>query len=33
MLFEYDPNKSQMNLEKHGIDFEIHLTLVGIVLE
>ncbi len=22
MLFEYDPNKSQMNLEKHGIDFE-----------
>lgn len=22
MLFEYDPNKSQANLEKHGIDFE-----------
>ncbi len=22
MNFEYDPNKSQRNLEKHGIDFE-----------
>ena len=22
MIFEYDPNKSQSNLEKHGIDFE-----------
>jgi uncharacterized DUF497 family protein len=22
MDFEYDPNKSQRNLEKHGIDFE-----------
>ena len=22
MKFEYDPNKSQTNLEKHGIDFE-----------
>jgi uncharacterized DUF497 family protein len=22
MLFEYDPNKSRSNLEKHGIDFE-----------
>ena len=22
MKFEYDPNKSQRNLEKHGIDFE-----------
>ena len=22
MTFEYDPNKSQNNLEKHGIDFE-----------
>lgn len=22
MQFEYDPNKSAINLEKHGIDFE-----------
>ena len=22
MQFEYDPNKSDSNLEKHGIDFE-----------
>jgi uncharacterized DUF497 family protein len=22
MKFEYDPNKSQRNLEKHGIDFD-----------
>ena len=22
MLFEYDPKKSETNLEKHGIDFE-----------
>lgn len=22
LLFEYDPNKSQINLTKHGIDFE-----------
>lgn len=22
MAFEYDPNKSQANFEKHGIDFE-----------
>ncbi|PZV12585.1 MAG: toxin [Leptolyngbya sp.] len=22
MQFEYDPNKSQINLAKHGIDFE-----------
>ena len=22
MQFEYDPNKSRMNSEKHGIDFE-----------
>lgn len=22
LLFEYDPNKSQINLAKHGIDFE-----------
>ena len=22
MQFEYDPNKSQINLRKHGIDFE-----------
>ncbi len=21
-IFEYDPNKSQINLNKHGIDFE-----------
>ena len=21
-IFEYDPNKSQINLDKHGIDFE-----------
>ncbi|GAA5316988.1 MAG: BrnT family toxin [Candidatus Pelagadaptatus aseana] len=21
-IFEYDPNKSQINLEKHGIDFD-----------
>ena len=23
MEFEYDPQKSQTNLEKHGIDFEV----------
>jgi uncharacterized DUF497 family protein len=22
MVFEYDPNKSQINKEKHGIDFD-----------
>ena len=22
MVFEFDPDKSQANLEKHGIDFE-----------
>lgn len=22
MLFEFDPNKSKSNMEKHGIDFE-----------
>ncbi|HDL4349972.1 TPA: BrnT family toxin, partial [Mannheimia haemolytica] len=22
LLFEYDPNKSQINLAKYGIDFE-----------
>ena len=26
-LFEYDPNKSQSNLLKHGIDFEQAQTL------
>ena len=27
MVFEFDPDKSQANLEKHGIDFEQAQTL------